>query len=320
MTTPWATPGPYRTAATWTTGSPRATRPRQTSRLRAPPWPTTPMLGLSWSSVLWAPGHYVGQEAARRRRCPWARTWTFQTAATGYRMVAADGGVFEVRGTRSSGRPAVCSSTNPSWGWASAPGGDGYWLVASRRRGVQFRPRRRVPGSMGGGHRSTGPSWGRPPIRPPAATGWWPPTAGCSASMPSSSGRPDGTPLNQPIVGMGVGAGWQWLLAGRQGRGCLQLRIRSRLPGVDGWHGRSTSPSWGWPPIRPPAATGWWPPTAGCSASMPPFFGSTGGIYSSTNPSWGWPAAPGGNGYWLVAKRWGRLQLRPRSRLPGFDG
>ena len=48
-------------------------------------------------------------------------------------------------------------------------------------------------------------------------------------------------------------------------------------------------------------ATGWWPPTAGSSASATPaFYGSTGGI-TLNKPIVGMAATPDGRGYWLVA-------------------
>ena len=142
-------------------------------------------------------GHYVGQRDAGD--VPLGETWTFQTAATGYRMVAADGGVFDF-GAPFFGSTGGMQLNQPIVGMASAPGGDGYWLVAADGGVFSFGP-----GAWSRvrwvGHRSTGPSWGRPPIRPPAATGWWPPTAGCSASMPSSSGPPAAPRSTNPSWG-----------------------------------------------------------------------------------------------------------------------
>ena len=63
----------------------------------------------------------------------------------------------------------------------------------------------------------------------------------------------------------------------------------------------STSRSWAWPPPPTARATGWWPPTAASSPSATPrFFGSTGGIHLN-QPIVGMAATPDGKGYWLVA-------------------
>ena len=64
---------------------------------------------------------------------------------------------------------------------------------------------------------------------------------------------------------------------------------------------RSTSRSWAARPRPTAAATGWWPPTAACSASATPaFLGSLGG-QPLNKPIVGMAATPDGGGYWLVA-------------------
>ena len=66
-------------------------RPRALHSAGTPPWLTTPC-SASWSSSVAPATMSAGADAGD---VPLGETWTFQTAATGYRMVAADGGVFD---------------------------------------------------------------------------------------------------------------------------------------------------------------------------------------------------------------------------------
>ena len=108
----------------------------------------------------------------------------------GYWLVAADGGVFSFGAAGFHGSTGDLHLNQPIVGMAATPDGKGYWLVAADGGVFSF--------GDAGFHGSTGdlhlnsPSWGWPPPRTATATGWWPPTAGCSPSAtPASTARPD---------------------------------------------------------------------------------------------------------------------------------
>ena len=52
---------------------------------------------------------------------------------------------------------------------------------------------------------------------------------------------------------------------------------------------------------RRAAATGWWPPTAGCSPSATPAFYGSAGAVALNQPIVGMARTPRRHGYWLVA-------------------
>ncbi len=188
------------------------------------------------------------------------------------------------------------------------PDGQGYWLVASRRRDLAFGDARSF-GSMGG--RPLTPRWWTwPPPRTATATGWWPSDGGIFSFGDAAFHGVDGRPAPQP-----AGGGHErrrcdrWLLAGGHRRRHLRLRRavprehrvppaqpprqRDVVPPLTGtgtgsspptagsstrgppgssarWAGPPSMPrSWAWPPTRPPVATGWWPPTVASSISTP---------------------------------------------------
>ncbi len=209
----------------------------------------------------------------------------------GYRMAAADGGVF------SFGEPFLGSMGGrhlnaPIVGMAATP--DGARLLAGGSDGGVFSfgdaallrlDRGPAPQQADRGH-------GRH-ARRAAATGWWPPTAGSSPSAtPASTARPAAIRLNKPIVGMAATADGQRLLAGGLRRRDLRLR-RRRLLRLD--RGACTLNK----PIVGMAATpdghGYW------------LVASDGGIFTygdagvlrldrrpstSTSPSWAWRPPP----------------------------
>ena len=82
---------------------------------------------------------------------------------------------------------------------------------------------------------------------------------------------------------------------------------------------RSTSPSWGWPPIRPPASYWLVAADGGVFGFDAPFFGSTGDLQLN-QPIVGMTAAPGGNGYRLVAKDGGVFSFGPAAAFQGSMG
>ena len=94
----------------------------------------------------------------------------------------------------------------------------------------------------------------------------------------------------------------------------------TRLLRLDGRTTRSTSPIVGMAtnPGRQ-AATGWSPPTGGCSASATPSSTAPWADITLNQPVVGMAATPDGGGYWLVASDGGDVQLR-RRRLLRLDG
>ena len=106
----------------------------------------------------------------------------------GYWVAAADGGVFafgDAQYFNSMGGTALYA---PIVGMAATPDGLGYWLVAADG-GVFAFGDARFYGSMGG-TRLNQPIVGMAATPAARATGWWPPTAGSSASaMPASTDR-----------------------------------------------------------------------------------------------------------------------------------
>ncbi len=133
---------------------------------------------------------------------------------SGYRMVAADGGVFSFGGLQSFGSMGGRPLNKPVVGMATSDLG-GYWLVASDGGIFAFGD----AGFFG----STGAMRLNQPIvamdvdsRTAAGTGWWPPTGASSPSVtPASSARPVHMHLNKPVVGMAStpDGGGYWLVA-----------------------------------------------------------------------------------------------------------
>jgi hypothetical protein len=84
---------------------------------------------------------------------------------------------------------------------AATPDGGGYWLVASDGGVFSFGDAG-FYGSTGGKALDT-PVVGMAPPPTAVATGWWPPTAGSSASAtPGSTARWEALPSVKPVVGM----------------------------------------------------------------------------------------------------------------------
>ena len=136
----------------------------------------------------------------------------------GYRFVASDGVCLQLR-WRQLQRLA--------WGTGAQQAHRRHGIHARRRRllvgGLQWRclllRRRRVLRIDRRERPSTSPSSVWHPRPTAAATGWWPPTAGCSPTvMPSSSNHRKISLLNQPIVGMAATPERSGLLAGGLGR------------------------------------------------------------------------------------------------------
>jgi hypothetical protein len=93
--------------------------------------------------------------------------WAYQVVGDGHWLVAADGEVFSF-GAPFYGSMANAPLNQPVVGTNAAPGGNGYWLVGKRRRGVRLRAGRPLP-RLDGRHTArpagrrddwpVGPSW-----------------------------------------------------------------------------------------------------------------------------------------------------------------
>ena len=108
----------------------------------------------------------------------------------GYWLVASDGGVFSYGDAAFYGSTGNITLNQPVVGMAATPDGHGYWLVASDGGVFSFGDAH-FYGSTGNHHPQPSRWWAWPPPPTATATGWWPPTAACSASVtPASTGRP----------------------------------------------------------------------------------------------------------------------------------
>ena len=103
----------------------------------------------------------------------------------GYWLVAADGGIFSYGSARFYGSTGAIHLNQPVVGMAATADGLGYWLVASDGGLFSFGS---APfyGSTGAIHLNQ-PVVGMAATPDGTATGWWPPTAACSASAPPRS-------------------------------------------------------------------------------------------------------------------------------------
>jgi hypothetical protein len=213
----------------------------------------------------------------------------------GYRMVAADGGVFAF-GAGFFGSAGALPLKAPVVGIADTPSGHGYWLVASDG-GVFAYGDAQFMGSMGGQGLNA-------PIVAMAATtdghGYWLVAAdggvfsyGDAQFLGSMGGRH----LNASIVGMASttdGHGY-WLVASDGGVFTFGVAtflgsmgaVRLNRPVV----GAAAAPGGGYWLV---ASDG------GIFSFGAPFYGSTGKLALS-KPVVGMRVLPGGGGYWLVA-------------------
>jgi hypothetical protein len=258
--------------------------------------PRRPSSPTAWSSR-WA--------SPRPPTCSTSPTWAASagrcrnrpTSASGYWLVASDGGIFSFGGAPSTARPAACTSTSPSWAWPPRPTGTGLLAGGLRRRHLLLR-RRRFHGSTGGMHLNQ-------PIVGMAAT----PTGGLLAGglrrrdlllrrrrLPRLDRRAH---LNQPIVGMAATPDGQRLLAGGLRRRDLLLRRRPLLR-LDRRHApQPAHRGHGRHPRRPGLLAGGLR-RRHLLLRRRRFHGSTGGIHLN-QPIVGMAATPDGHGYWLVA-------------------
>ena len=247
-------------------------------------------------------------------------------APTGYRLTAADGGIFNFGNLPFCGSTGGIVLNQPVVGMASTTDGGGYWTVAADG-GIFAFGDAGFYGSMGAVHLN------RPIVgmaTAPGGAGYWlvASDGGIFAFGDAGFyGSMGGTPLNQPIVGMAAapgGAGY-WLVAadggifafgdagfyGSMGGTPLNQPIVGMAAAPDGagllaggrptaasspsgpprstarWGARpSTNPSWAWPAPPTEAGTGWPPPTGASSLSATPASTARWVGSTSTSPSW----------------------------------
>ena len=220
------------------------------------------------------------------------------STAPGYRLAAADGGVFSFCAPF-YGSMGGHTLNQPIVGMAATPDGKGYWLVAADGGIFTF--------GDAGFYGSTGNLHLNQPIVGMAATpdgkGYWLVAADGGIFTFGDAGFYGSTGnlhLNQPIVGMAADPRRQGLLAGGRGRGHLHLR-RRRLLRLD--RGPAPQPAHRGHGRRPPTAGGYWlvAKDGGIfTFGDAPFDGSAGSLAPQRSPSWAWPPRPtaAATGWW----------------------
>ena len=240
-------------------------------------------------------------------------TWAYRIVGSGYRFVAADGGVFTFdapfygsTGNRHLNQPIV--------GMAANPGTGGYWLVAND--GGVFTFHAPFFGSAGN-QLLDQPAVGI--AAAPNGRGYWIATAdgtvfNFGSGAPRYGAKNGSLHLTRPVVGIAADPTTGGYRLVTSGGGVVSFGAPNRGPPPNC---TSTTRSSAWPPIPRPAAIGSSPPMAASSrsarrSSAQPATGI------STNPSSAWRGTqrPG-----LLARRQRRrhIQLRGRRDLPRVD-
>jgi hypothetical protein len=223
---------------------------------------------------------------------------TLPFTGAGYRLVAADGGLFAFGDAPFYGSTGNITLNRPVVGMATTPDGKGYWLVASDGGLFAFGDARF--------YGSTGSIALNKPVVAMAATpdgkGYWlvASDGGIFAFGDAHFyGSTGGTALNKPIVGMAStpdGKGY-WLVASDGGIFAF---------GDAAFHGSTGNITLNKPIVgmaSTPNGKGYWlvATDGGIFAfGDAAFHGSAGGI-TLNKPVVGMAATPDGNGYWLVA-------------------
>jgi hypothetical protein len=221
-----------------------------------------------------------------------------ETVPSGYRLVAADGGVFSYGDVPFYGSHGGSPLNSPIVGMAATPDGTGYWMVAADG-GVFAYGDAAFEGSHGGSPLNS-PIVGM--ATTPDGKGYWLAAAdgGVFAYGDASFyGSHGGAPLNKPIVGMArtPDGGGYWLVASDGGVFAYGDAT------FEGSHGGAplTKPIVG---IAAAPGSGYWLVAAdgGVFAyGSATFEGSHGGA-PLNQPVVGLDATPDGGGYWLVAR------------------
>ncbi len=238
--------------------------------------------------------------------------------ASGYWMVASDGGVFTFGDAAFHGGTGLQHLNRPIVGMAATPDGQGYWLVASDG-GVFTFGDAAFYGGTGGQHLNR-------PIVGMAATpdgqGYWlvASDGGVFTFGDATFYGGDRGPAPQPAHrGHGRHSRRTGLLAGGLGRRGLHLRGRQRST-AGPVASTSTGPSWAWPPLPTDRATGWWPRTEGSSPSGTQRSTAATGGQHLNRPIVGMAATPDGQGYWLVASDGGVFTFGDATFYGGTGG
>ena len=228
----------------------------------------------------------------------------------GYWLVGADGGIFSYGDAAFFGSVGLAPPQRAHRGHGGHARRRGLLAGGPRRRHLQLRRRRLLRvGGLAAPRTRPSSAWRRPPTA--GATGSSPPTAASSATAtPRFSGSTGGTDAERARRRHGGDARRRRLLARRRRRRHLRLR-RRRVLRLGRLAPPRQRPSWAWPPAPAAAATGWWPATAGSSATATRrYHGSLGGT-ALPAPVVGMAATP----------RRGRLLARPGvARAAGRQG
>ena len=205
----------------------------------------------------------------------------------GYWLVASDGGVFAFGDAPFEGSTGNLHLNAPVVGMVPTVDGQGYWLVAADGGVFSFGDAV-FYGSTGGIHLNKPDRRASPPPRTAGATGWWHPTAGCSASAtPSSTARWAASTSNQPVVGIAAtrNANGYQLTASDGGR----VQLRRRRSSTARWAACTSTSRWSASAARSSATgTRCRPPTAGSSTSATRPSAGRPGPSGSTSPSSAW--------------------------------
>jgi hypothetical protein len=218
--------------------------------------------------------------------------------SSGYREVAADGGIFSFGDARFYGSTGAMTLNKPIVGMATTPDGKGYWLVASDG-GVFSFGNAAFYGSTGG------KTLNKPIVgmaTTPDGKGYWLVASdGGVFSFGNAAfyGSTGGKTLNKPIVGMAAAPGGNgyWLVASDGGVFSF---------GGAKFKGSTGSTQLNKPIVGMAAAPGgngyWLVASDGGVFSFgdTSFHGSTGAM-TLNMPIVGMAATPDGKGYWLVA-------------------
>ena len=227
-----------------------------------------------------------------------------KTAAAGYWLAAADGGVFSFGGAAFFGSMAGVHLARPVVAMAATPDGAGYWLVAADGGVFAFGDAGfygSIPGLPAADRPST-PVVGMAPT--PDGKGYWEVTsAGDVYSFGDAAfyGPMGRIPLNMPVVGMAPtsdGHGY-WLVAADGGvfafgdAGYYGNGIGAASPDGSLFVGAAPTPD----------GAGYWLVSANGAVVSEGDAGRFGSLARTTldKPVVGVAAAPGGSGYWLTA-------------------
>ena len=244
-----------------------------------------------------------------------ADTWAYQTVGSGYRFVAADGGVFTFDAPY-HGSAGSLPLNQPIVGMAADPGTGGYWLAAAGGEVFAFdAPYFGSAGNMPLAQPIVGIA------ATPDGQGYW--LAGADGSVFNyGAGAPrDGAPngplqLNRPIVGIAADPATDGYRLVASDGGVFAFGAS--------YHGSTGNIHLNQPIVgiaSDPATGGYWlvARDGGVFAFNAPFYGSTGNIHLN-QPIVGMTAAPDGQGYWLVAKDGGIFSFGPGATFHGSAG